>query len=148
MAAYDGGNLDRSVLNICQIRDEWGFVYQLLGLNSTAISVDLGEIVSAGHVIGATSRTPLSWEPPCRHKPSDPPKMYDNSRRYPYRNRVLRVLVARPDPEWKEWKRPLGAFGETGVGYCILNCPAQRVAGSTSTLSMPSPLSSSVASFR
>ena len=91
-----------------QIRDEWGFVYQLLGLDASAKKVSLGEMVKAGHIIGASSRKPLSYEPDCRHKPADPPKMYDDSRRYPFRNRVLRVRVARPDPSWKNWKSPTG----------------------------------------
>lgn len=90
------------------IRDEWGFVYQLLGLDETQVYVKLGEIIEAGHIIGSSSRTPLSQEPPCRHKPADPPEMYDNSRRYPHRNRVLRIRVSRPDPSWKDWKGPSG----------------------------------------
>jgi hypothetical protein len=89
-----------------QIRDDWGFVYQLLGLDEKAIDVELGQVIKAGHIVGSSSRTPLSWEPPCRHKPADPPKMYDDTRRYPYRNRVLRIRVARPDPIWKGWKGP------------------------------------------
>lgn len=72
------------------------------------MKVSLGDVIDAGHMIGASSRHPLSYEPSCRHKPADPPKMYDDSRRYPYRNRVLRIRVARPDPAWKEWKSPLG----------------------------------------
>jgi hypothetical protein len=89
------------------LRDEWGFVYHVLGLDSSAINVELGQIISAGHIIGSTSRTPISLEPSCRHKPADPPEMWDKSRRYPYRNRSLRIMVARPDSSWKEWKGPL-----------------------------------------
>lgn len=95
------------------IRDEWGFVYQLLGLEEEAMEVRLGQVIDAGRVVGSSSRTPLSQEPPCRHKPADPPKMYDDSRRYPYRNRVLRVRVTRPDPTWTEWKGP----SESGWQY-------------------------------
>lgn len=90
------------------IRDEWGFVYQLLGLDETQIYVKLGQMIDAGHVIGSSSRSTISQEPPCRHKPADPPEMYDNSRRYPHRNRVLRIRVSRPDSSWKEWKAPSG----------------------------------------
>ncbi|UZJ54684.1 hypothetical protein CBS101457_004004 [Exobasidium rhododendri] len=89
------------------LRDEWGFVYHLLGLNASAIHVDLGQIISAGHIIGSTSRSRIAVEPICRHKPADPPEMWDDSRRYPFRNRLLRIMVARPDPSWTEWKGPL-----------------------------------------
>lgn len=90
------------------IRDDWGFVYQLLGMNATSIQVELGQYISVGTKIGSISRTSLSLEPPCRHRPSDPPKMDDESRRYPFRERLLRVMVARPDAKWTEWKGPLG----------------------------------------
>lgn len=81
-------------------------MYQLLGLDRRAVYVKLGQDVNAGKVVGGASRTPLSLEPPCRHKPADPPKMDDDSRRYPYRRRMLRVMVARPDPNWTEWRGP------------------------------------------
>lgn len=88
------------------IRDEWGTVYQLLGLYEQAMKVELGQSVAAGQEVGGASRTPLSLEPPCRHRPADPPKMDDDSRRYPFRWRNLHVMVARPDPTWTEWKAP------------------------------------------
>lgn len=91
------------------IRDEWGFVYQLLGLEKDSLRFQSGDSVAKGDRIGAASRTLLSREPPCRHKPSDPPKMDDKSRRYPYRRRLLRLHVARPDPTWTSWK---GFYGE------------------------------------
>lgn len=91
------------------IRDEWGFVFQLLGLDSDSLRFQEGDSVGKGEVVGGASRTLLSREPPCRHKPADPPKMDDKSRRYPFRRRLLRLLIARPDPSWHSWK---GFYGE------------------------------------
>lgn len=115
------------------IRDEWGTVYQLLGLYEEAMKVELGQSVSAGQVVGGATRTPLSLEPPCRHKPSDPPKMDDDSRRYPYRWRNLHVMVARPGPSWTEWKAPF----ERGWQY-FNPLDAFTLAGRTSSIT-PDP---------
>lgn len=89
------------------IRDEWGMVYQLLSLKEESVKVDLGKSVNAGQEVGGASRASISLEPPCRHKPADPPKMDDDSRRYPYRWRDLHIYVARPHPSWTEWREPL-----------------------------------------
>jgi len=93
-----------------QIRDEFGFVYQIFGISPLKVGVKEGDLISRGQFLGGISKRPLSDTPLSRRKPADLPKNVRDSpskaKYYPFRYRELRLNVARPSSEWKEWKEP------------------------------------------
>ncbi|GAK66877.1 uncharacterized protein PAN0_015d5101 [Moesziomyces antarcticus] len=90
------------------VRDEWSIVYQIFGLDAATVGVREGDTVLRGDVLGHALREGLSVEPPSTEPPADhaPSKPDDEVSFYPHRYRTLEVRVARPNPNWSEWKHP------------------------------------------
>ncbi|KAK0566613.1 hypothetical protein OC861_003136 [Tilletia horrida] len=91
---------------VVMIRDEWGFVWQLFRLAKHTITVQPGDLVPQGHVLGSIRRSNLQPAPPVRLPPADPPleKPSKGTPKYPFRFRSLLINVARPNPDWSEWQ--------------------------------------------
>lgn len=79
------------------VRDEWGMVYQVFGIERGTAQVRAGDRVQAGSVLGTAHRTQLSLMPWSHAPPADPPKRYEEQGflPYPYRFRRLEVRVGR-----------------------------------------------------
>ncbi|CDR98871.1 hypothetical protein [Sporisorium scitamineum] len=95
--------------NFClMIRDEWSIVYQIFGIDQATATVQEGDTVLRGNVLGHALREGLSIEPPSTEPPADhaTSKPDQEVSYYPYRYRTLQVRVSRPDPSWEEWKHP------------------------------------------
>lgn len=82
---------------VVMIRDAWGTVFQLFGIEPGQAAVRVGDHVRAGQKIGIAHTEQLSPMPPSTEPPADPPKSYEIQRfqPYPYRFRRLEVRVAR-----------------------------------------------------
>lgn len=90
------------------IRDEWSIVYQIFGIDPSTISVQEGDVVARGDVLGHAMREGLSLRPPSTTPPADHAlsKPDKHTPYYPHRFRKLEVRIARPDASWTEWKGP------------------------------------------
>lgn len=105
-----GKSLNNEKGLVIQIRDEFSFVYQIFGVSPLRIAIKEGQVIEKGQFLGGISKRPLTDTPLSRRKPADLPKNVRDSPRkaryYPFRFRELRLNVARPNPEWKEWREP------------------------------------------
>ncbi|TKY88287.1 hypothetical protein EX895_002639 [Sporisorium graminicola] len=100
---------DNDEASFClMIRDEWSIVYQIFGIDQATVTVQEGETVLRGDVLGHALREGLSIEPPSTEPPADHATFKPDQEvsYYPYRYRTLQVRVSRPDPSWDEWKGP------------------------------------------
>ncbi|CAO1638182.1 unnamed protein product [Parajaminaea phylloscopi] len=103
---------------VISIRDEWGFVWHLIGISPYHQHVYVGQYTPRGKVVGHVSLRPfLDKEPRDRDSPVDPPEKPpggDGNPRYPYWRRELRIGLARPSTEWHQWRGPYedGTTGE------------------------------------
>ena len=98
--------------HLVMVRDEWGFVWYIGGVEEETVRVQVGQDVSLGQVIAKVKRqgrTPPSSRPQRQQGGGEDAAPGAPSPSDPYRFKSLKISVARPDVRWTEWPAPYAA---------------------------------------